>query len=364
MNKWILFPIITGTVVASTFATSFFFLTQIPPVDNSTLVFTATTTPIVSTAQLASELVIPTSTTETVFLTQAERETITATLNTLVETENPKSALTELSRLMETDPKVLRSCHGLVHQIGHAAYTEFGFAKAISYQDDLCGSGYLHGIVEENFGQTTDVEKTLLTICQGFDALSVDSCYHGVGHGLMYFTDNDLPKALKYCDLYPNGSAQIRCAEGVYMENFSTDQQTHESDYLNKNDPSYPCALQPAKYKSVCYFYAPIYYLTLHETQYKEAIKWCASLEEHQFSCAYGVGSRTMKYNLEKPLFVEEICQTNPKYIRTCVDGMVSYYLVNYTSKAKGREMCKTLPKRSQQMCFDSIEMRRDSIAE
>lgn len=352
--------VLTG---ATTIILIFFIILQSKP-QPSAVVFTPTSTPLVNATTPASELIIPTSTTEVLYLTAPERESIIATLTSLVETQNPKAALEELSTLMENNPAVLRSCHGLVHEIGHAALNTFGFAKAIAYQNDICGSGYLHGIVEENFSKVKNVTTTMHTICQDFNALTIDSCYHGVGHGLMFFTENDLPASLSYCDLYPEDKADIRCAEGVYMENFSTDQQTHESAYLNKNDPAYPCAEQPEKYKSVCYFYAPIYYLSLHENQYKQALDWCASLTEHQQTCAYGVGSRTMKYNLHDPIFVENICHYNPKFTRACVDGMVSYYLVNFTSKAKGREMCRTLPERSQKNCLASIEIRRDSIAE
>lgn len=365
MKKWILFPLMVLTaIVATSVIILVLFINKKVQTENPVVVFTATTTPLVSATTPASELETSTSTEEVMYLTREEREAITAELESLVKAQDPKAALNKLSELMKGNPAVLRSCHGLVHEIGHAAFQKYDFAGAIKYQNDICGSGYLHGIVEENFGEVTDVVPLLKTICKDFDPITRDSCYHGVGHGLMYFTKNDLPQALEYCDLYPEDKSDIRCAEGVYMENFSTDQQTHESEYLKVSDPAYPCALQPEKYKSVCYFYAPIYYLSLHENQYTAAIDWCANLTEHQYTCAYGVGSRTMKYNLHDPIFVEKICHHNPKYARTCIDGMVSYYLVNFVSKSKGREMCRALPERSQKNCLASVELRRDSIPE
>ncbi len=353
-----------AVVLATSVIVLVLFLNKKNQTNNSLVVFTPTTTPLVSATTPASNLEIPTSTESITYLNVTEREVIVANLTSLVETQNPKAALNELSNLMENNPKVLRSCHGLVHEIGHIAFKKYGFGGAIEFQNDLCGSGYLHGIVEENFSKVKNVTSTMLSICEGFDIPTRDSCYHGVGHGLMFMTDNDIPKSLTYCDLYPEDKFDIRCAEGVYMENFSTDQQTHESEYLNPQIPEFPCAQQPEKYKSVCYFYAPIYYLSLHENQYTQALDWCASLSEHQQTCAYGVGSRTMKYNLQDPVFVENICHYNPKFTRACVDGMVSYYLVNFVSKTKGREMCKTLPERSLKNCLTSIEIRRDSIPE
>lgn len=365
MKKWILFPLMgLSVIIATGVIVLVLFVTKKVQTENPVVVFTPTNTPLVSATTPASELEIPTSTEEVVYLTSEEREAVTAELESLVKTKDPKTALTRLSELMEDSPSILRSCHGLVHEIGHAAFQKYNFAGAIKFQNDICGSGYLHGIVEENFNNVKNVTSTMQTICEDFDPITRDSCYHGVGHGLMFLTDNDLPKSLNYCDLYPEDKSDIRCAEGVYMENFSTDQQTHESDYLNSEKPEYPCAEQPEKYKSVCYFYAPIYYLSLHENQYTQALDWCASLTEHGQTCAYGVGSRTMKYNLHDPIFVENVCHYNPKFTRACVDGMVSYYLVNFVSKSKGREMCRTLPERSQKNCLASVEIRRDSIPE
>ena len=73
-------------------------------------------------------------------------------LYVLVEQEGPRVALARMRALMKDDPVLLRSCHPFMHQIGRRAYARYGsFAEAVQYRDDLCNSGYLHGVIEGHF---------------------------------------------------------------------------------------------------------------------------------------------------------------------------------------------------------------------
>jgi len=127
------------------------------------------------------------------------------------------------------------------------------------------------------------------------------------------------------------------------MENFNSNIQIHPSRYLHPNDPFYPCALQSAFYKDACYFYATDYYLHLHTGDYLGEIKWCNSAEEGFITkCDMGLGSRAMKYNTGNPKFVEKICMSadTKEKVNSCIDGMISYFLVQYNSVARAKEIC------------------------
>src|SRR5438034_80271 len=187
-------------------------------------------------------------------LSENEYNKLRDNLSLLVNQQDPKAALAQLQTLMNIDPKVLRSCHALVHEIGHASLKKYNnFGKAISYQDDVCGSGYLHGVIEQDFSTATNFFAAMQTICEG-DGLSASmgKCYHGIGHGFMYYTGNDIPKSLYYCDTYGSIEKRSYCSEGVFMENFNSQERFHPSKYLNPNDPFYPCAQQTAFYKDAC----------------------------------------------------------------------------------------------------------------
>jgi hypothetical protein len=173
----------------------------------------------------------------------AHYQQIREELYTLVEQENPRAALDRMRALMKEDPELLRSCHPFMHQIGRRAYARYGsFAEAAQYRDDICNSGYLHGAIEAHFLTVSDPVAAMRTICEGYEPNRYPSwqCYHGVGHGVMFFKKNDLPAALALCGEYASSFARGTCANGAYMENFNTHEQMHPTRYVNPDDPFFP----------------------------------------------------------------------------------------------------------------------------
>lgn len=285
----------------------------------------------------------------------------------VVDRKDPKAALEVLAKRIETDPKVLRACHPLVHEIGRRAYKKYqDFTQAMNYLTDLCNTGYLHGVVEQYFDSTpTDIFTAMKSICTTAQtAADQVRCYHGVGHGLMYFTANDLPKSLILCRSYTN-VAHENCAQGVFMENFNTDRKLHPSEYLKENDPFYPCN-EPvsASYKAICYYYAPRFYVSVHHDAFREALAWCQTGdEEYQSSCENGLGAVTMKLLMHKPKDVENICMSGaPSQIRACIDGMVGYYVYSYNSIEKGKALCELLDQSNKDSCYSALNGRPELL--
>lgn len=276
----------------------------------------------------------------------------------LVLNSNPETALNKLKADLAVNATLERFCHPLVHEIGRAAYQKYqNFSTAVSYQDEVCNSGYLHGVIEAHFAQVTDIVLAMQTVCDGVDP---GRCFHAVGHGVMYATHNDLPQSLTLCDTYATTMARSQCYQGVFMENFNTDQKLHPSKFLKTDDPAYPCPEQAQPYKAICYFYAPTYYLTLHPQAYEEALQWCQHVEVgYEALCVAGVGSRMMKENLRDPKFVEEICVlAPPNQIAHCIDGLVGFYINNFNSLAKGYALCEQLEISNRPACQTAIKNR------
>jgi plastocyanin len=193
-------------------------------------------------------------------LSEERYKEIEEELATLVREENPRAALGRLRAEIRTDDALSRSCHPLVHDVGHAAYEKYGdFGEAMKYQDEVCNSGYLHGIIESRFKESDDVFADMKTMCDPYPQGSYMSwqCYHGIGHGVMFYTANDLPRSLEMCDGFGSAFGRSNCANGVFMENFNADQKLHLSDYLKESDPFYPCGEQAERHKAICYLYAP-----------------------------------------------------------------------------------------------------------
>lgn len=321
--------------------------------------------PVQALEEVVPTVLFPTSTS---ILSKTDYAKAQAQLDMLITSSSPALALETLKSWMSLYPGISRSCHGLVHHIGHEVYKKYGdFAEAMKSQDDVCGSGFLHGVIESHFATVADVQAEMNTICNAYTTTHTQAkCYHGVGHGIMFYTNNDLPKSVAYCGQYTEKEATIRCAEGVFMENFNTETDAHASLYLNAENPAEVCVNQPGAFKAACYFYAPLHYLSIHVDAYADALSWCLEQKAGYTNiCAMGVGSRAIKQHIADPVFVESVCAAGTaEQMRWCLDGMVSYYLVHVDSLAKARSMCSLLREDHQELCFASIASRKGAFPE
>lgn len=281
---------------------------------------------------------------------------LTNSLLKITHDQSPLVALDTLSKDMDKDPKLANVCHGITHLIGQAAYQKYGsFDEALKYKDELCGSGYIHGVIEEKLSTSTDIIGELKTLCK---PQNDGNCYHGVGHGAMYFTGNNLPKSLTICDSFPTDTSRGTCYEGVFMENFNTDLNAHPNKYLKNEDTFYPCTDVAAIYKGACYFYAPRYFLQRHIRTYQSLLNFCNQAEDnYKLTCLNGAGSAVMKENIDNPSLVLGVCRSsiNENY---CIDGMVSYYMVHYYSVQKGSDLCQTMSGSEKDVCLQSVQKR------
>jgi hypothetical protein len=279
----------------------------------------------------------------------------------LVRDEDPGVALGQFRDEIEANDALARSCHDLVHELGREAYKKYeDFGEAMKYQDEICNSGYLHGIIEARFSESDDVFADIRTMCDQYTPESSLSwqCYHGIGHGVMYYTANDLPRSLEMCDAFDNSFARTTCSNGIFMENFSADQKLHLSEYLNESDPLYPCPEQEKRHQENCYLYAPTFFLSLNQEDYTGALELCNGAEEpFRRVCARGVGAQAMKENINDPKLVETACESgNPEQVEPCIDGLASLYTSHHGSPEPTRELCGQLEDSNRQACYGSVE--------
>ena len=279
----------------------------------------------------------------------------------LVRERDPRFALDQLEKDMEADEQLLRSCHPVVHEVGNAAYEKYGdFGKAMKYQDEVCNSGYVHGVIEERFARSDDVLADMKTMCDRYEpgGYLAWQCYHGIGHGVMYYTSNRLPEALEMCDAFDEDFGSSSCYNGVFMENFGADGELHVSEYVKKGEPLYPCAQQKPRHKADCYLYAPTHYLNSNAGDYAGALKECKEAEPlFRATCAEGVGSQATKENLHEPRLVEAVCEKGgPGQTEPCVMGMVSFYANHHGSPKPARGLCGRLEVPNRDACVYTVE--------
>ena len=79
----------------------------------------------------------------------------------MVRDEDPRVALDRLREEIETNYALLRSCHPLVHDIGHAAYEKYGdVGEALKYRDEVCNSAVCTGSSRATSRRTTISSRT------------------------------------------------------------------------------------------------------------------------------------------------------------------------------------------------------------
>jgi len=259
------------------------------------------------------------------------------------------AALEELDVRSRASADLGGVCHAISHDLGHQALQLAGGrpGKALTVRNDVCGGGFTHGVIEDSLGSSENPARELLRIC----APEQDgSCFHGVGHGVMFATGLDVAKSLDLCDLAPGSILSVRCGEGVFMQLFSADVAGGHAAGKGANPESVEtagdtCAHTRMPYVGSCWFYAPTLWLADRPDDFAGAMGWCAAApsEFGQQECAKGVGSRTVKYHPDDPTIGARVCADAGELMNSCLAGMGSYWSVHHQGQRPASDVCALL---------------------
>jgi hypothetical protein len=177
--------------------------------------------------------------------------------------QSPAELLQLIQKYEDADPALRQSCHPVVHALGREIFRVKGnIHDAFQACDQTCHSGCYHGAVERfSRGDHTDITRHMsqgeLTskASAGCDAKAplriYFQCLHGLGHALMYFTQNSLDKSLPGCDSLPDNWSREACYGGVFMETvFSSNPEKRN---ISATDYHYPCNDVALKNRDACY---------------------------------------------------------------------------------------------------------------
>lgn len=284
--------------------------------------------------------------------------------------EDPKQAFITFREILATDPFSYNSCHGIAHQMGHVAYETFGFQTAMSYQDALCGAGYIHGIVEARFGalQEKEIFSQVATICDEGNK----SCYHGIGHGLMVATKLNISQSLAFCDGLP-ALGRRNCYDGVWMHIFDLEESgaphdvgdaTALPDSVVVEQRRLLCETTQDEYKTSCYFYLPRIYAHAYEAPFQTVVSLCNKVEkDFNVVCAAGVGHMSMKYHVGDPMAAINMCGgfSTAELSSACKEGGFLYYLFSAEAVEDSTSVCDSFfQAQDQKMCRKVDQYRGD----
>jgi cytochrome c553 len=276
--------------------------------------------------------------------------------------EGPQKALAMLATDDRSISGVHADCHQISHWVGHAglAYYKNDAGQALSHGAMTCNSGYYHGVLQVALAglPRNVVVKKSQHLCDA-PAVNTDDfllyqCVHGLGHGLMIYSGDDLPWSLKTCHKLLTDFDRISCTGGVFMQNLDTTMGV--SKYLSSKNPIYPCTIVASRDKVYCYLMVTSRILTLDGYNWQKTAAWCRKAERGWVAtCFQSMGrdaSGSTRYVAKNTI---QLCSYAGKDEDECLYGAARDYANNYAGGKEAAELCNIAPARYRGYCFEGV---------
>ncbi|HSW87817.1 MAG TPA: hypothetical protein VLG12_01520 [Candidatus Saccharimonadales bacterium] len=279
----------------------------------------------------------------------------------LINSQNPSIAIDRLKEEMSTDSQVLFGCHEILHAMGRISYKKYNdLSTAMEYRDEVCVGGYIHGVIEGYFASSKPNFSNMYKACSKYTNNSYMrwDCFHGMGHGLMLYTSNNVPESLVGCNIIKNQFDQTACYNGTYMENFNADTVNHPSKYLNLTNPFSLCAKDKI-HPEQCYTNAPFAFLNYYNNDYKGVLEWCDEAPEvYRNSCYEGAGAQITRRMIHSPDKIEQLCMSSTKNkIAACVSGSAEWIIGQNNSQKQAENFCNNFTlETNKQVCLQTLQ--------
>lgn len=269
--------------------------------------------------------------------------------------------------VVEEDPL----CHDKGHNIGRVIfYRTKSFEKSLNICGSRCDGGCFHGVVEELIKTFAKSKKKnidddsllkypefkifLNDLCQDDYRryAKIGSCYHAIGHALMFLSGYNISKANNFCHLLKEEKGKggvYYCSTGVYMEY----QHAFGIDDLRSNRGAYPCN-ESVDFPAACYRYR-LQFLYRSLDNVSQAKEHCLSLDEHKrLGCFHGLGFAFYGAVMKNPSLLPAICGAgNLNDQRMCIDSAIGP--ITPRSLRKAKEACTYLSGAAKAYCVEAV---------
>ena len=279
--------------------------------------------------------------------------------------KSPATALARLAAYMRTNALVRSGCHQIAHEIGHAGYVRYhgNAAQALANGSMTCWSGYYHGVIERAFGGVprSKVASIARSLCTGKEInrtyFLLYQCVHGLGHGLMIYSLNDLPYSLHVCDELATAWDQTSCTGGVFMQNFLPGpMQIAPTKWLSRKDLLYPCDKVGSRDKLYCYLMVTSRVLPVVHYDFRKAATWCWKAEKAWIAtCFQSFGRDASGFSVQSPPKIVATCRLAGTMERECIYGASRDLTSNDVGPARATRMCLLASAPTRSYCFYGI---------
>ncbi|MDQ2984552.1 MAG: c-type cytochrome [Actinomycetota bacterium] len=277
--------------------------------------------------------------------------------------QGPEKALALLDKDSRKMHTVTVECHPISHAIGHAGLARYhgNAAQALGHGGMTCASGYYHGVIEIAFAGVprSKVSGKARRMCSGSDIRAKEfiayQCVHGLGHGLMVYSRDDLPYSLRVCERLETGWDQTSCDGGVFMQNVVPTMGLR-SKWLKANDLIYPCNWVARRHKLYCYLLATSRILPAVKFNWTKAAAWCRKSEPGWVAtCFQSYGrdaSGSTQLNARK---TNAICLRAGSMAGECFYGAARDFANTDANGRRASLLCRIAPERYRVQCFEGV---------
>ena len=276
-------------------------------------------------------------------------------------------AFDDLKQRYKFSNLVKGQCHAFTHVIGNAAVERYSsVADAYTHGDPFCWSGYYHGVMEGIISKVgrDNITTELPSICapllpKGRTSFDYHNCVHGLGHGLMVLTNNELFEALETCDRLGENTDRYSCGTGAFMENIIADGRNHKTKYLKPDQPLYPCTDVPSGHKEACYVGQTSYIYTLTRGDFAKMFETCEKADKgFEHFCFQSVGRDASGQSSSDLINTLTSCNNGRtlEQKQHCSVGAVKDFISYYHSDKQARQLCAGFEEAVQPPCFKTLE--------
>lgn len=289
----------------------------------------------------------------------------------------PKKTLEEI--FIDSDSGYSADCHRAAHLIGRLSYELFG-PSAFKDGNSSCHSGFYHGAMESFLRAegTNNLGQKISDICNNFKTRFTHyECLHGVGHGVLAYTNYQLPEAIDVCRGLRDTFEKNSCFGGVFMENLVIARESrgstgHKTDWVKYDDYHFPCSLylDDPDVSLRCYLNQTSWMFAISRSDLDKVSQECLKAPEGMKNpCFISLGRDIAGNSLRVPEKIKEGCDKVPKqndYYQSCIIGGLGVILDFFGPDIKNQatELCLIVPQDTKDGCYSKLYMRLQGIIE
>jgi hypothetical protein len=255
-------------------------------------------------------------------------------------------------------------CHQVVHNLGQMAYQLADrFSDAADLDPQVCGTGYTHGLWEQQFEiiGTDAMFAQTGTLCTKLNMVSdwyKWTCHHILGHMMSAKLSNDPTRASEYCTKVEDPQGLTDCLTGGWMNFFQDDVVIARMRADGKLENLFGvCYGAPKATKFFCYQELfPVVYsmlngddfaagqacLDLAEPSRGEGFPWTVDAQNYADRCIQGLARGIGASSNQNYILMRERCLSMPEQAHDpCLTAAAASYVLNTGGAKTAFEVCK-----------------------